>query len=501
MIITNKISMKYIVNYLYILFILVSTTSCFAQDLDKGTYQVGFKYYKTYDESRQYILNDDTISRPLLVHFWYPSNENIQTDSYFFKNYIDLISLREDFNKPASEVEENSRNFINAYAGFAKQHLGIDTSLTTQQILDCPVAAQFGVDLAISKEKFPLIIYAPSNSKSAVQNHLICEYLASHGYMVIAVASAGENSINRSNDEKSIMAQVKDMEFILDYFEDSLKIKYAGLGLMGFSSGGLATAIFQMRNKKVKAVFSMDGSQEYGAYITLSKVEDFNLKKTKIPYCLLVNNFENFSIYPYFNSIVSKEKQLFRMSYLDHNGFVSFWRFFDLCSAKNSDSKFCTSYDYISSTALIFFNDNLKPRDFSKNKSELIFQNNEYIQSITPDNSTIAQLCNLILSDDIDKGMDFINSNQEAFIKKENEISILSKLLRDPYPDAAIQLLLFNVKAHPHSWQAFFELGFTYKLNEELSLAKENLLKALQLNPENTEIIKLLNEINEFEKK
>ncbi|MDA3928448.1 MAG: hypothetical protein PF541_05775 [Prolixibacteraceae bacterium] len=492
--------MKHKVNYLAIFFILFLSSSCFARNLVKGSDQIGFKFYETYDTSRSYVVNNDTIARPLLIHFWYPSNEKNQKDSYSFKNYIDLISLREDFNKPSSEVDENSNNFINAYAGFAKQHLGVDTSLTTERILAFPVAAKYGIALAKPKKNFPLIIYAPSNSKSAVQNHLLCEYLASHGFMVISVGSAGDNSLNRKNDEKSIMAQVNDMEYMLNYLEDSLKIKYTGLGLMGFSSGGLATAIFQMKNEKVNAVFSMDGGHEYGAYITLSRIEDFDLKKTNVPYCLLVNNYENFSIYPYYNSIVSKEKKMFRMPYIDHNGFVSFWRFFDLCSAHNSISKFCTSYDYISSAALTFFNAYLKPNHEANDKSELIFKTNEYINSISSDNSIIAQLGNIILSDGVDAANEFLNSNQEVFIKKENEINILSKMFRDPDVDAAIQLLLFNAKKHPGSWQAQFELGFTYKLKEELSLAKKHLLKARELNPKNPEIIKLLNEIDESDK-
>ena len=492
--------MKIKVVYLIFLYFLVSSGVCLAQGLENGSYTVGFKYYKTYDESRQYVVNNDTTSRPFLIHFWYPSEVNIENNSYYFKNYIDLISLREDFNKPTSEVEEYSYNFINAYAGFAKQNLGVDTSLTTQEILEYPVAAQYGVALAKSKEKFPLIIYAPSNSKSAVQNHMLCEYLASHGFMVISVGSAGEISLNRNNMQESILAQVNDMEFILNYFEDSLKINYAGLGLMGFSSGGLATTIFQMKHENVNAVFSMDGSQEYGAYVPLFKLEDFNLNKTNVPYCLLINNNENFSIYPFYNSIISEEKQIFRMSYIDHNGFVSFWRFFDLCSAKTSINKYCTSYDYISSTALNFFNAYMKPKQLSNSESELSFQINEYIKSVTSDNSMIAQLCNLIISDGIDSAIGFLYSHQEFFSEKENEINILSKMFRDADTDEAIQLLLFNKKMHPDSWQTQFELGFTYKLKGDLSLAKEYLLQAQELNPENGEIINLLNEIDEAEK-
>ncbi len=271
--------MKLKVIHIILAFFLVYSSLCTAQKTESAAYTAGFRYYKTYDESRSYILNNDTISRPLLIHFWYPSHEITKTENLHFKDYVDLISLREDFNKASSEVSENSINFIDAYAGFAKQNFGLDTNISTQQILECPVSAQYGIDMAKTDERFPLIIYAPSNSKSAVQNHMICEYLASHGYMVISVGSAGAISLNRKNDQGSIMAQVEDMEYILKYFTDNLNLKYSGLGLFGFSSGGLATTIFQMRNKNVGAVFSMDGSQEYGHYTILSTVGDFNLKK------------------------------------------------------------------------------------------------------------------------------------------------------------------------------------------------------------------------------
>ena len=485
--------------FAFLLYIL-SSSYCYAQESLNASYSVGFKYYNPSDESRQYIVDGDTISRPLLIHFWYPSMKELKNESYSFHNYIDLISLRENFNRDSSEVDKNSFNFVNAYAGFAKQYFGVDTNLTTQQILVSSVTAQYGVPIAKSKKKFPLIIYAPSNSKSSIQNHIICEYLASHGFMVISVGSAGVNSLNRKNDKESIMAQVEDMEYILKYFKDNLNLKYSGLGLFGFSTGGLATIIFQMNNNEVKAVLSMDGSQEYGHYITLTKVDDFNLKKTKVPYCLIINNYENFSVYPFYNSIISDDKYMFRMPYLDHNGFVSYWRFFDLCSPKNSISKFCVSYDYICSTALAFFKTYLR-KSPSNMKSEFKIKDSEFIENIASNNLIIVQLGNLILSDGIDSAMDFMVSNQEDFIKKENEINILSKMYRDSYNDEAIQLLLFNTNNHPNSWQTHFELGFTYKLNNEFTLAKESLLKAQQLNAENTEIIKLLNELNELEKK
>jgi len=119
------------------------------------------------------------------------------------------------------------------------------------------------------------------------------------------------------------MAQVIDMEYILKFCEDSLKIKYKNLGLFGFSSGGNAITIFQMRNRNVGAVLSLDGSQEYSTFLGLYSMPDFDLDKTTVPYLSLVNNYEDFSIYPMYNSIKSKEKFLYRMPYLNHNGFIS----------------------------------------------------------------------------------------------------------------------------------------------------------------------------------
>ena len=490
--------MKLKLNFLASLFLFLSNGFCVAQDLVNGSYSVGFKYFKTYDISRSYVINNDTISRPLLIHFWYPSNENIEKGNYYFKNYIDLIAIREDFSKAVSEVDASSFNFVNAYAGFAKQRFGIDTATTTKQILDYPVAAQYGIAIAKSSETFPLVIYAPSNSKSAVQNHMICEYLASHGYLVISVGSAGDNSLNRSIDQKSILAQVNDMEFILSYFEDKLKIKYSSLGLMGFSSGGLSTTIFQMKNEHVKAVFSMDGSQEYGAYPVLLRLNSFDIKKTNVPYCLMVNNYDNFSIYPFYNSIISKDKYMFRMPQLDHNGFVSYWNFFDLPSSKASACQACSSYDYISKSALNFFDKYLRSNTLSINKQGANTQTNEYIESISIDNSTITQLFNLLLNEKINDLSSYLIEHQKNLRHKENEVNIMSKMLRDSNVELAIELLLFNVEMHPNSWQAHFELGYTYKIKGDLSLSRKALIEAQNLDPDNSNITELINEIDKL---
>jgi tetratricopeptide (TPR) repeat protein len=472
--------------------IILSGNLCAAYELEKGSYNVHFTSYEVYDASRQYMLGQDTISRPMLIHFWYPAQETSQDQHLYFKNYIDLISLRENFRRPTTEVSESSFNFVNAYSEFAKRQYGLDSSISTQQLLDCPVSAKIGLANIYNAGDLPLIIYAPSNSKSSVQNHMICEFLASHGFMILSVGSAGPTSLQREQMQESILSQVEDMEFILRYFEETLNMGFTSLGLMGFSSGALATTIFQMRNEKVGAVFSMDGGNEYGAYPALFQLKDFDLERTNVPYCLAVNNYENFSIYPYFNSILTKDKHMFRMPYLDHNGFVSYWRFFDSCSSGPDESKMSLSYDYLCECALEFYNTYLGTDQSMNADSKFIFKANSFIQPVNQNNAAVAELCNLVSGDQPDLATRRLNETQALYADKENEINILGRMFIDNHIDFALELFLFNVDKHPDSWQAYYNLGNAYKVKGEFTESKNALLKALALNPENPDIAALL---------
>ncbi|MBE0676301.1 MAG: tetratricopeptide repeat protein, partial [Bacteroidales bacterium] len=53
-----------------------------------------------------------------------------------------------------------------------------------------------------------------------------------------------------------------------------------------------------------------------------------------------------------------------------------------------------------------------------------------------------------------------------------------------------------NIEEYPDSWHAYYDLGFSYKINGEMDQAKEALLKAQQMNPENMDISQLLSELS-----
>ncbi|WP_449405768.1 hypothetical protein [Massilia phosphatilytica] len=65
--------------------------------------------------------------------------------------------------------------------------------------------------------KFPVVIYAPSHSAYAIENADLCEYLASHGYIVLATPSLGPRSHAMTADLEGAEAQADDIGFLVGY--------------------------------------------------------------------------------------------------------------------------------------------------------------------------------------------------------------------------------------------------------------------------------------------
>jgi tetratricopeptide (TPR) repeat protein len=479
------------------LLLIANTFFCCKPKPEDNIYNVGFKYYLEYDSTRLYTYRQDTIFRPMLIGFWYPSVEVPVEPNMSFKEYIDLISIQEDYSKSEEAINSETYNFVNAYAQYAQNAFGIGLNVSTQQILESPVKAH--LNLPLEKAEFPLIIYAPSNEKSPYQNHVICEYLASHGFYVISVASAGPNSIMRKDLAASILAQVEDMEFLVDYFENKLNLNYSNIGLLGFSTGGLATTIFQMKHPQTKAVFSMDGSHEYSLYLPLTKLDDYDIEKTEISYFLAANQ-DRQSIYPYFNSIKSKNKIFLRMPQLSHFGFVSFWSYFDSCDPDTVLHDYSGGYQLMCENAYTFFNATLYQNNKSLTKlSSRGLQEKDHGAYETIDYSESTQLLNTFLEQGIDSALLTYKNHKTKALNNydytEEEISALGRMLVDYDLDASIKLFQFNQQEYPDSWHAYIDLAFGYKIKGEIDLAKKALIRAKELAPENEEIDELLNDL------
>ncbi len=210
------------------------------------------------------------------------------------------------------------------------------------------------------------------------------------------------------------------------------------------------------------------------------------------------------SVYPFFNSIKSKEKFFFRMPHLSHFGFVSFWTFFDNCDTNTTKHNFSNSYQFICESALTFFDATLNQNIKSNNKLlSLNSQENNFAIYEKLDNSESTNLLNTFLQDNIDsaistyKNHKSINFNNYNY--NEEEISALGRTIIDYDLGASEKLFLFNREEYPDSWHVYFDLAFLYKIKGNIELAKTTLSKAQEIEPDNKDVKDLLKELENEE--
>lgn len=330
-------------------------------NLEAGNYSVGFRTIQAYDSARTYKPDEGLKHRPLLIHLWYPTSSS-SNDYMKYKSYIKLETQRENFTN--NNFEDYCNKMMQAYIDYGQQLMG-DLDVTVNEVLSSPTASIGNAEPA--KGKFPLIVYAPSFGKSSIQNNIACEYLASHGYIVASVASAGKISQVMTTDEIGVVAQAQDIEFIINYLKSADNIDPSKIGTFGYSWGGLSNVIHQMRNDHVKAVASWDGSIEYHGYEIAKNMKDFKSDKLNVPYIFFSNNNEDYTEFPFYNSVSSNKKYLFRFKKLEHAEFTSYWTNFRNAKA-NASSYDIESYKNVCEYTLVFFDIYLKDKVSMENK-------------------------------------------------------------------------------------------------------------------------------------
>jgi dienelactone hydrolase len=281
-----------------------------------------------------------------------------------YKSYIGLETQRENLEEGKAEFIDNyCKQQIYGYIDSGKSFMG-GLNVSVDEVLASRTASIYNANL--SKGKFPLIIYVPSFGKSSIQNNIICEYLSSYGYIIASVASAGENSQVMTSDEKGVISQVRDVEFLVDYLKTKEQLKFTKIGTLGYSWGGFSNVIHQMRNDYVKAVASWDGSIEYQGYEIAQKMDDFKPNKMSVPYIFFANKNDEWTQFPFFKSISKPKKYLYRCPQFEHSEFTSYWTTFVNSKANNTPYN-SESYQLICKQTLLFFDKSLKGR---KNSAE-----------------------------------------------------------------------------------------------------------------------------------
>jgi dienelactone hydrolase len=217
-----------------------------------GPHAVGIRVVQQYDHSRGTAREPDIFGqskfgerpRPMQTLVWYPAQASTSGRMRYL-DYLKSSLTEDDFELPAAAIAQQSAKWT---AGPAA------SSARVRQ-------AMLGVrDARPASGQFPVLIYAPSFAAPAAENADLCEYLASHGYIVLASGSRGARSKTMTDDVEGLESQAADIAYLASYAQTLPSADMDKLAVVGFSWGGLANVYAAARSSRVKALVSLDGS-------------------------------------------------------------------------------------------------------------------------------------------------------------------------------------------------------------------------------------------------
>jgi len=222
-----------------------------------GRHGVGLKVVQQYDYTRQYKTRVDMRTgepasgeraRPMQALVWYPAARGGKPVT--FRDYLATIASEDDFTLDADALKRQRDARIESLFGKRRDAV-------LREIAKPMLAVR---DAKPESGKFPVVIYAPSFSASAMENSDVCELLASHGYVVLASASMGPHTRSMTSDLEGLETQVADIAWLIGHARSLPGADTERVAVVGFSWGGLSNVLAAAKDDRIKAIVSLDGS-------------------------------------------------------------------------------------------------------------------------------------------------------------------------------------------------------------------------------------------------
>jgi len=239
--------------------------------LTPGEYAVGFRHFTVHDSSRTYQRVGDWTNehspRPIPVSLWYPAQPTPATPLQVL-DYYRILAEEDEWEYLPDEFLLNWFDYPNTAQNRA--HL---QEPTTARANAAPLSGNF-----------PVVIYAPSLRASSIENFALCEWLASHGYIVLASPSRGaDNKHFEGATLKDAATQARDLQFLLAKVHAFTGQEQPKIATLGFSFGGLSQVLAQAQHQDIQAMVSLDGSNKY-QYYKLEPSPFFDVQDFDIPF-------------------------------------------------------------------------------------------------------------------------------------------------------------------------------------------------------------------------
>jgi len=225
-------------------------------DLEAGPHAVGFMAFEEYDYGRTFQAKRDYFgevipgekARPIQACVWYPAVEDAGAVPVLFSDYAFSPPEDHSFYQFLSAVQNREVAWLH--------RILMNNQTAVLEVLGLDMNAVRDAEAA--EGVFPLLIYACDFDRGIGENAVLCEYLASHGYVVAACHALSATSVRSQPGAAALEAMAGDLEYLIAALHGRDMIEPGKLGVIGYGGGGLAALLLQMRNYNVDAVVALE---------------------------------------------------------------------------------------------------------------------------------------------------------------------------------------------------------------------------------------------------
>ena len=480
-----------------------------------GRHAVGLRIVEQYDRSRGYrgvtdaYTGQETIgerARPIQTLIWYPAEKGTGS-AVRAEDYVRLGATADDFGQAPAERDRLEAAYVSSRVS-ALPPARAKAELTASMLANRDATPTAG--------RFPVVIYAPSYRADAFENADLCEYLASHGYVVIASPSVGQTPGGMTDDLEGAETQMGDIEFLIGYAYGLPEADTRRLAVIGYSWGGLANVMAAAKDSRILALVALDGSvRTYPAVIDQSRF----LTPARVTAPLLYVAAAPKQVESLSSDVNAETSFLNRVKYADlyrvtlapyvHANFSVMGQRFMADDAYGSYNKdeLSTANGWLERYVGNFLDGYLKgdaagrafmdtPGDKIGAPPHLLTTYVVKAQGVPPTRSAFA-------AELARQGFDQASTLYSAFKKRDSSFALSEvevnawgyKLMRAGHTKSAVAILGLNAELHGDSWNAFDSLGEAYAQLGNKPMAVDCFRKSLAMNPNNTNAVASLKQL------
>ncbi len=219
-----------------------------------GPHAAGFVTLDATDAARPF---EDAAPRRVRILLWYPARPGSGA-GVRFGDYVDANALPDS----AGRVTEAERSRVRTELRESLRRIPGFDDAALDRLLARPAGARR--NLPRSPGRYPLVLFGTGLTAPSYLYSTMGEWLATHGYVAAAIPSPPPRAgAEHSFDQRGVLYQLEDLQLAYNALQADPSVSDGKSAVAAWSVGGIATALFAMRNPRIAAVLSLDAATGY----------------------------------------------------------------------------------------------------------------------------------------------------------------------------------------------------------------------------------------------